>query len=655
MNCTARGVSVTDFSSIDATQIPNIPSTLGRLKVRSTGGFAVLFVLLLVSGCGFHLNGHTSQGTSSEPPPTQPPPVAGQSGSVTISPQYAAIGAGQGLQFHAAAGGGGDLRWVVNGVQGGNATVGIVDPSGHYSAPASLLQSMNVTVTAELAASPHQNIANAVVSVINPGTVTKTVNPQVATYSIYLPAPGQVYVEFGPATNYGVPTWAQPTPSQNGGQVNIYVAGMRANALYHMRAWVALSDGATFTDADQTFTTGIAPTTATVETSVEDGQTPQPGIELFDTVIPNQAAQAFATDLKGNVIWTYTYQGSRSDVIQPIKMLPNGHFLVLISYASSIALKGGSPAFGSLDEVREVDLAGNTVRSITQAQLATALSTQGYNFTLGSLHHDVLPLPNGHLVLLATVSKAFDDLPGYPGTTNVLGDLLIDVDQTSNPDWVWNSFDHLDANRHPYLFPDWTHSNSILYSTDDHDLLLSLRHQNWLIKIDFADGQGSGDVLWRLGEGGDFKLLGGTDPTDWFYAQHGSSYFSPNTTGVFDLGLMDNGDDRQFAQGVTCGIGSVPCLYSTVPVFRVDENAMTATIIFHYVAPPTSYSFFGGNVSPLTNGDLEADLCAVQTGSVIREWSMSGTSPQLVWTAVTKGAYEYRADRIPSLYPGVQW
>ena len=543
----------------------------------------------------------------------------------------------------------------MNGAQGGNGNVGTVDSAGNYSAPASLPQSLNVAVTAELAASPQQNIATAIVSIINPGVVFKTANPQVAMYSIYLPSPGQVYVEFGTTTNYGLPTWTQPTPSQNGGLVNIYVAGMRPNTLYQMRAQVSLSNGASFIDENETFLSGAAPATASVAASVEQGHTPQPGIELFDGVSPGQPVQAFATDLEGNVIWTYTYRGSTADVIQPIKMLPNGHFLVQISYASSLALKVGNPAFGSIDEVREVDLAGNTVRSITQTQLASALAAQGHSFTLGSLHHDVLSLPNGHLVLLATVTKPFVDLPGYPGTTNVLGDLLIDVDQNSNPDWVWNSFDHLDVNRHPYLFPDWTHSNSMLYSADDHNLLLSLRHHNWLIKIDFADGQGSGDVVWRLGEGGDFALLEGTDPTDWFYAQHGPSYFSSNTTGVFEIGVMDNGDDRQFAQGVMCGTGSIPCLYSTVPILRIDETAMTATLIFHYIAPPALYSFFGGNVNLLANGDLEADLCAVKTGSVIQEWTMGGNSQQLVWKAVTNGAYQYRADRLPSLYPGVQW
>jgi hypothetical protein len=53
-------------------------------------------------------------------------------------------------------------------------------------------------------------------------------------------------------------------------------------------------------------------------------------------------------------------------------------------------------------------------------------------------------------------------------------------------------FDHLDINRRPYLFPDWTHTNAILYSADDGNLIISIRHQNWLVKVDYANGMGAG-------------------------------------------------------------------------------------------------------------------------------------------------------------------
>lgn len=617
---------------------------------------ALLSLLLMVSGCGVTPGPGSSSANPQQPPvqapPAQPPPGPVQSGSVLISPQYAALAPGKTLQYRATVNGGGAVAWLVNGVQGGSAATGTIDANGNYTAPATLPQSANVTVTAALAASPTANFATAVASIINPGVVTPTANPQVALYSIYLPAPGNVHIEFGPTISYGLPTWQQPTPSTNGGEVQIFAAGMQAQTLYHMRARVALGDGADFTDSDQTFTAGTPPLTATVAAAAENGQTPQPGIELFDTLIPYEPAGAFATDLSGNVIWTYSYQGgSKQDAVQPLKLLPDGHFLVQISYSSSIAVKQGiKVAPGTLDEIREVDLAGDTIRSLTQAQLAASLTAKGYNLTLGSLHHDVLPLPNGHIVLLATVSKQV-------GANDVLGDVLIDVDQNFQPDWVWNAFDHLEVNRHPYLFPDWTHSNSLLYSKDDHDLLLSMRHQNWIIKIDFADGQGSGRVLWRLGEGGDFKLVGGNDPADWFYSQHGIAYFSPNTSGVFRLGVMDNGDDRPPSSGAACPVGpaaaSAAC-YSTVPVLQVDETAMTATLVYHY-KPAGMYSFFGGDVAQLANGDLEADFCAVQGKSVVQELNTQGGSPRLVWQAVTAGTNQYRAERMPSLYPGVQW
>ena len=161
----------------------------------------------------------------------------------------------------------------------------------------------------------------------------------------------------------------------------------------------------------------------------------------------------------------------------------------------------------------------------------------------------MLALPNGHFVFLASMAQEAQNVAGYSGAVNVAGDVLVDVDENFKPDWVWSSFDHLDVNRHPYQFPDWTHSDALLYSPEDHDLLLSIRNQNWIVKIDFQDGAGSGNILWRLGEGGDFRLAGGVDPTDWFYAQHGMNFFSSSTSGSFELGLLDDGDDRAFEIG----------------------------------------------------------------------------------------------------------
>jgi hypothetical protein len=585
-----------------------------------------------------------------------------QNGTISLTPQYVALAPGQSFKFLAKASNGGAITWSATGEAGGNSNGGTVDGSGNYTAPATISQSANFLVTASLTGSAQTDYATAVVAVIEPGQVrcpSLTGNPQVAQYSVDLPAEGSVSAQFGKTTDYGFNTSAVPTPSANGGQVKIWVAGMLGETLYHMRARVQLANGATFTDADQTCTTGKPPVTSPINVSTSGGASPQPGIELWNTILPASFTEAVATDLSGNVIWTYSYKHNVQDSIQGIQLLPNGDFLLLITYLSSL----NPSSTGSLiDEVREIDLAGNTVRSLTidalNAKMAASnlRDAQGNTYQFKSFHHDVLILPNGHWVLLTCYDKSIANLPGSTGNTSVLGDALVDVDKSGNPDWAWNAFDHLDVSRQPMNFPDWTHANGMLYSTDDHNLLISMRHQNWIVKIEFLNGAGSGRVLWRLGQGGDFKLVNGSDPADWFYAQHGMNYFTPNTTGVFRVGLMDNGNDRMFPSGqVHCAPGnSMPSgCYSSIPVLEINEGAMTATLVKHYVPPPSYFSFFGGNAELLANGDIEADFASTDSGAVVQE--LDPNTLQAVWQGSTPKAFQYHANRMPSLYPGVQW
>jgi arylsulfate sulfotransferase len=108
------------------------------------------------------------------------------------------------------------------------------------------------------------------------------------------------------------------------------------------------------------------------------------------------------------------------------------------------------------------------------SDLNARLAAAGFNLVADRIHHDILPLPNGHLILIVNTTQNFTNLAGYPGTTAVLGDALVDLDTNWQPVWEWSSFDHLDLNRHPMSFPDWTHSNAVLHSPDDSNLLLYL-------------------------------------------------------------------------------------------------------------------------------------------------------------------------------------
>jgi arylsulfate sulfotransferase len=515
------------------------------------------------------------------------------------------------------------------------------------------------------AGDPETIAITGVSATLQPGTVSPTNNPQVALYTMTLPFAGRIRVYFGPTKSYGLKTWYQST-DENKGQVSIYVAGMKANTTYHMAAEVEMPNGLVTMDADHTFQVGALPAQwqLNLKATTTEGMTPQPGIEFVDPESPVNGLAA--VDLEGNVIWTYTAQDTPSSNLDGAKLLPNGDIALVLSPLSTAPI---SPPLTSpaIYEIREINLAGDTVRELSIADLNAELTTAGCaecsNLTLLTFHHDVTPLPNGHWIVLSNVLVGLSPTSTPPLTNhppvNVLGDVVIDLDENLQPVWVWNEFNHLDPNRHPYLFPDWTHTNAVLYSPSDRNLLISIRHQNWVLKLKYDDGRGNGDIIWRLGEGGDFKLIGGTDPTDWQYAQHGPGFFSPNTSGVFSLGLMDNGDDRLYPTGSKCTPqAALPasCLYSTIPVFKIDETSspMTAKLTFHQKLPSDMYSFFGGNTEELANGHVEYDLCGVDASSYVNEVTQE-VDPRTVWSLKLTGGNFYRAFRVPSLYPDVQW
>jgi arylsulfate sulfotransferase len=488
------------------------------------------------------------------------------------------------------------------------------------------------------------------------GAVAATGNPLVASYTVTSSQPGYVTIDFGTDTTYGLSTSTQSLPTA-GDSITILVAGMKAATTYHMRASVQYPAGVTKTDIDHTFATSNLPANLVPSFTVtsNSGLTPQPGVELVNTLQTGTPSTAFATDLNGNVIWAYSCPDCQVETtVYPVKLQANGHFMAFLAPGSTIPLSRAiSPL--ELNVLREFDLAGNTIRQVSITQLNASLASAGYNLTLQVFTHDFAALPNGHFLVIANTLQAFTNLPGYPGTTNVLGDVVVDLDSNFNPVWVWNEFDYLDVNRHPMMFPDWTHSNAIVYSPDDRNFLISIRHQNWILKVDYRDGAGTGAVVWKLGEGGDFTLQGAVDPTNWFYAQHDVNFVSANTTGAFQIALMDNGDDREFPSGVTCNAaGAPPCHYTTIPIMQIDENAKTASFLFHQQQPVNLYSSFAGSTRVLANTNIEYNLAGV--GSEAYTYEVTPTSnPQVVWQMHIPFSNTYRSFRIPSLYPDVQW
>lgn len=540
-----------------------------------------------------------------------------------------------------------DMVWSIMGTNA-NSPVPTINMSGAFAAPA-VTQNTIYTVTITSSHDPTKT-ASATVTVLAPGLVTASNNPQVAIYTVTPPAGATAAIQFGTDTTYTLKTWAQPPPVV-GAPLGIFVAGMMAATQYHMRAVVSAPDGIQIFDADHTFTTPTIPNNLipVMVVTTTPGATPQPGIEMMDMVALTLPGLVAAYDLSGNLLWSYPFPGASENFVQGVHLLPNGHFLMCVAPST------GNQQF----LLREIDLAGDTIREETLYALNSSLAPAGFFITVGQFTHDVIALPNGHWIALVYTYQNCNGRPACATNPLIVGEALIDLapqpDGTFLPVWFWNTFDHLDVNRAPMGVSDWTHSNAVLYSPDDGNLLLSVRNQNWIVKIDYNNGKGLGNIIWKLGYQGDFTLVGGTDPTDWFYAQHGISFVSANTTGKFTMGIMDNGNDRAFPAGVMCGAqGSPPCLYSSALVMQIDETYKTATIVSRYL--PGEYSFWGGDVQQLSNGNVEADFNAGGPGlfSDIFE-VIPGTPAEVVWHLSLTAQNAYRGFRMSSLYPGVQW
>jgi arylsulfate sulfotransferase len=320
--------------------------------------------------------------------------------------------------------------------------------------------------------------------------------------------------------------------------------------------------------------------------------------------------------------------------------------------------------------LQEIDLAGNIIRQLPLATLQQEMQAAGYDFVPTAIHHDIMPLPNGHLILLVNFPKNFTNVPGY-GNIAIIGDGIIDLDQNWQPVWAWNSFDEtepngpLSINRHLAGLPDWTHSNGLVYLPEDGNLLLSMRQQSWVLKIDYSNGTGTGNILWRLGYQGDFALtengIPTEDPSQWFSFQHFPSFISQNGS-TTTIAIWDNGDQRvNDDNGVPtpCGAPSNYVCFSRGTIFQIDESSMVADL--SWVDLPQLYGLWGGSINQLGNTNIEFDANALavppspNVASQVEEVTQSGQ--QLVWqmqfTPATATAY--RAYRIPSLYPGVTW
>jgi hypothetical protein len=404
---------------------------------------------------------------------------------------------------------------------------------------------------------------------------------------------------------------------------NFYIAGMYPDREYVMRYETLSPSGVLVrSGSDLTFTTGglpssivVPPTSVLVQATLPTSASAP--ILLHDYLpVGSKSEVPIATDLNGDVLWYYPI---------PVSLLTRtetgGKMFVIYT--------GNTNPYQQL--LREIDLAGNITLETNVNRINEQLSAKGKRH-INAFHHEARRLADGHIAVLASDEMLTTSAQG--GTTahpvDVLGAQVLILDRNLQLKWAWDAFDFLDLNRPanlgevcsagrigcPVFFRaseanDWLHANSI-QETSDGNLLISLRHQDWIIKINYANGLGDGSVIWRMGYQGDFTLQNPPtsplcvtsdqqDAYQWFTHQHDANFQLGGNTilSVYDNGNLrrakcdTNGNSRGYVLNVDeAGRRAVPTLVADLGEFSFGLG--TAELI----PGSSNYHFESGWILP---------------------------------------------------------
>ncbi|NOY36600.1 MAG: T9SS type A sorting domain-containing protein [Chlorobi bacterium] len=212
-------------------------------------------------------------------------------------------------------------------------------------------------------------------------------------------------------------------------------------------------------------------------------------------------------------------------------------------------------------------------------------NTEGYKLD----GHDFDIDSNRHVLLLGTnlVTMDLTSLGGLADAT-VKDKVVQEFDENGNLLFTWKALDHFeitDANENsPFVdftasTVDYLHANSLTFDSDT-SFLLSCRHFDEVTKID----RRTGVIIWRLGgKHNQFTFVNDT-----------LKFSHPHT-----IRKLDNGNILIFDNG---NFHNPPI--SSVMEYKLDEQAMTATLVRRQYHDPEIFANHAGGEMMLANGNL---------------------------------------------------
>jgi len=310
-----------------------------------------------------------------------------------------------------------------------------------------------------------------------------------------------------------------------------------------------------------------------------------------------------------------------------------------------------------------------------------------YSNDLHCQHHDVKPLPNGNILMLAWEAKTRAEAlaagrdPGKIWDNEVWADHIIEVNPKNDSIvWQWHAWNHLvqdfdstkanygvvaehselvDINyiRPGYYSADWMHSNTVDYNPQFDQIILNVRDLSEIWVIDHSTttaeacgheggryGMG-GDILYRWGNPQVYRAGGAVDEK--LYGPHEAVWVESGLPGAGHITVFNNGEGRP--DGTYSTVDEfIPACDSTGTYPRPEPGTPfgPSGLCWTYAAksPETFYSKYMSGARRLPNGNTL--ICEADSGLFFEVTPDS----QIVWSyvnPVTDSARLFQGDTVP--------
>ncbi|MHA2301289.1 MAG: aryl-sulfate sulfotransferase [Candidatus Thorarchaeota archaeon] len=202
-------------------------------------------------------------------------------------------------------------------------------------------------------------------------------------------------------------------------------------------------------------------------------------------------------------------------------------------------------------------------------------------------HHEIEYNPNDNTIF--TLQLTSEEIGGEDYRFDEIREYALDGSLV----WSLDVRDFIDYTQwcpyqdHKKDYNDVTHCNSVFYNADEDSILLNVRNVNTFYKIDHA----TGEIIWALGEYGDFTLVDrfGRERTNLFYHAHSVEQIDDTRFILFDNDLHNQ--TKEYS------------MKSRILEIEIDEETMTASEVWSWTGDLSYFSGWWGDADRLANGN----------------------------------------------------